>query len=132
MKLSAASRYALRALAHLAMLGGAAPVAAPDIARACRAPERYLLMAFHALVLAGLLHSVKGPNGGYRLARPAKSISLLEILEAVDGPIRGEVPEVPTADTRLNHRLAEVCDAAADMTRKELGKVRLSDLAGAD
>jgi DNA-binding IscR family transcriptional regulator len=39
-----------------------------------------------------VLVSVKGPNGGYRLSRPASTVSMLEIVEAVDGPIRGQSP----------------------------------------
>jgi Rrf2 family protein len=129
MRPTAAARYALRALAHLATLGGNAPVASHDVARACRVPEKYLLKVLAPLVKAGLLHSLKGPHGGYRLARPAKAITLLEIVEEADGPLRSLVPEVEGA-AGLNRRLVEVCDVAADTTRKELGKVRLSDLAG--
>jgi Rrf2 family protein len=131
MKTTAASRYALRALAHLATLGGNALVTSRDLARPCRAPERYLLKVLKPLVAAGLLYSVKGPNGGYRLARPANQITALEIVEAADGPLRGLVPEVEPGGA-LNRRLAEVCEAAADTLRKELRRVRLSDLAGAD
>ena len=62
------------------------------IAQARGIPERFLLKVLKPLVSARVLHSVKGPNGGYRLARPAKDISMLEIIEAVDGPIRGQAP----------------------------------------
>jgi Rrf2 family protein len=131
MRPTAAARYALRALAHLAALEGNASVASHDIARACRVPENYLLKVLAPVVKAGLLHSLKGPHGGYRLARPAKAIALLEIVEAADGPTRGQAPEVEGA-AGLNRRLTEVCEAAADTFRKELRRVRLSDLAGAD
>jgi Rrf2 family protein len=131
MKLTAAGRYALRALAHLAALEGNTWVASHDIARPCGIPEDFLLKVLKRLATAGLLHSLKGPNGGYRLARPAKSITLLEIVEAVDGPVRGLVPGVESAaGAQLDRRLAAVCDAAADAARKELQKVRLSALAG--
>jgi Rrf2 family protein len=133
MKPTAAARYALRALAHLATLEGNPLVTSHDAARPCGIPERYLLKVLRRLVTAGLLHSAKGPNGGYRLARPAKSITLLEVVEAVDGPVRGLAPAVggvPAAAAGLDRHLAELCDAAADATRKELRKVRLSDLAG--
>jgi DNA-binding IscR family transcriptional regulator len=77
-----------------------------------------------------LLHSNKGPHGGYRLARPAKSTTLLEIVEAVDGPLRGLVPALEAPDGgKLNRQLAAVCDQAAETTRKQLQKVRLADLA---
>jgi Rrf2 family protein len=131
MKPTAAASYALRALTHLAAQGVNAPMASRGVAQVCQLPENYLLKVLAPLVRAGLLYSVKGPNGGYRLARPANQITLLEIVEAADGPVRGEAPEVEGA-AGLNRRLVAVCDAAADATRKELGKVRLSDLAGPD
>jgi Rrf2 family protein len=93
-------------------------------------PERFLLKVLKPLVSARVLQSVKGPNGGYRLARPANQISLLEIVEAVDGPIRGQVPFIQTAgDGALHRQLEDVCGQAAERTRKQLQKVRLSDLA---
>jgi Rrf2 family protein len=131
MKPTAAARYALRAVTHLAELDGTPIVSSHEIARAQGVPERYLMKVLKSLAQAGLLHSLKGPNGGYRLARPAKSITLLEIVEAADGPLRGLVPvALGAAGAGLTRQLAEVCDAAADTLCKELGKVRLSDLAG--
>jgi Rrf2 family protein len=131
MKTTAAARYALRALAHLGALDGNPTVTSHDIARAHGIPEKFLLKVLKHLATAGLLHSNKGPHGGYRLARPAKSITLLEIVEAVDGPVRGVAPVVDMAGGgALDRCLAAICDAAADATRKQLRKVRLSDLAG--
>jgi Rrf2 family protein len=133
MKTTAAARYALRALAHPVALDGNPTVTSHDIAQARGIPERFLLKVLKQLATAGVLLSHRGPNGGYRLARPATQITLLEIVEAVDGPIRGLVPAIeggPAAAARLSRRLAEVCDAAADAARKELQKVRLSALAG--
>jgi Rrf2 family protein len=130
MKPSAATHYAVRALAHLAAHEGVALVASHDLARVTGAPEKYLLKALNLLVRARLLHSLKGPHGGYRLARPAKAITLLEIVEAADGPLRGQVSEAEgAASAPLNRRLTAISDAAADLTRKELARVRLADLA---
>jgi DNA-binding IscR family transcriptional regulator len=74
----------------------------------------------------------KGHEGGYRLARPVRDISLLEVIEVVDGPIRGDVPaNVGNASgAALNKKLAAICAEAAEMTRAALGAVRLSDLMG--
>jgi Rrf2 family protein len=133
MKFTAATRYAVQALAHMAVLKANPIVVSRIVAQTCGLPEKYLLKVLKPLTTAGLLHSLKGPNGGYRLARPAKSITLLEIVEAVDGPVRGLAPAVggvPAAAAGLDRHLAELCDAAADATRKQLQKVRLSDLAG--
>jgi Rrf2 family protein len=133
MKHTAAARYALRAVTHLAALDGTMPVTSHEIARAQGVPERYLLKVLHPLVLAGLLRSVKGPNGGYCLARPAKAITLLEIVEAADGPLRGLVPvALGAAGVGLTRQLTGACDRAAEAVRGHYEKVRLSDLAGAD
>jgi DNA-binding IscR family transcriptional regulator len=145
--------YIVQALAHLAGTKGNPLVASRLVAEARGFPERFLLKLLkpvaaagllHSLrsvvalktglllkpvAAAGLLHSVRGPNGGSRLARPAKQITLLEIVEAVDGPLRGQVPDVAAADSKaLGDRPTAVCDAAADLTRKRLAKVRLADL----
>jgi len=99
------------------------------IARKRAIPERFLLKVLKPLVSAQILLSVKGPNGGYRLARPASDITLLEVIEAVDGPIRGNAPmghDDPT--NHLNRRLEQVCNQAAEHLRKQLSKIRLSEL----
>src|SRR5262249_17497770 len=77
-----------------------------------------------------VLLSIKGPNGGYRLARPANSISMLEILEAVDGPIRGQAPFSEEKNGPLNHKLEVICKQTADQGRKQLEKVHITDLLG--
>jgi Rrf2 family protein len=127
MKLSHASAYALQALADLAGARAGYPVVSRHIAQARGIPEQYLLRSLGALASAGLLRSKNGPGGGYRLARPADRITLLEVVEAIDGPIRGQDP---FAD-RLGGQLQAVCDDVAAQVRRALGKVRLSDLAAA-
>ena len=81
------------------------------------------------LVSAGVLRSTKGPNGGYRLARLPKQITLLEVVEAVDGTIRGEVPVVgKDGAAALDRKLQTICDAVANIVRERLGKVTLAHL----
>ena len=90
MKLTRASSYALHALAYMASEGNPdEPIASHKIAEARGIPERFLLKVLKPLVSARVLLSIKGPNGGYRLAKDPAHITMLEILEAVDGPIRG-------------------------------------------
>jgi Rrf2 family protein len=130
MKLTRASSYALHAVAYMAAQKHERPVASHHIAHARGIPERFLLKVLKPLVTEGVLLSVKGPNGGYRLARSAADISMLEVLEAVDGPIRGTAPVTEgDKDGHLTHKLESICKQTADQTRKQLEKVRVSDLA---
>src|SRR3954447_1248884 len=92
MKLTRATSYALHAVAYMAGQKKDLPTASHVIAHKRGIPDRFLLKVLKPLVNAQILLSVKGPNGGYRLARPATEITVLEILEAVEGPIRGHAP----------------------------------------
>ena len=133
MKLTRASSYALHAVAFMAVQKHERPIASHNIAQARGIPERFLLKVLKPLVSARVLLSIKGPNGGYRLARPANEITMLEVVEAVDGPIRGHAPmghENP--NSHLNKRLDQICDTSAEVLRKQLGKVKLTELAGKD
>jgi Rrf2 family protein len=134
MKLTRASNYALQALVHHAGQKEENQVVASHLtAREQGIPERFLLKILKPLVSAGVLDSLKGPNGGYRLAKPANKISLLEIVEAVDGPIRGQAPLSQSAGNSkagsgLDRRLQDICQNVAEQTRKQLGQVKLTDL----
>jgi Rrf2 family protein len=133
MKLTRASAYALKALAYLARQKAGTPVPSHVMAEAARdIPKLFLLKCLLRATSAGLLRSVKGPNGGYVLARPPRQISVLQIIEGVDGPIRGDAPAVGRgAAAALDARLQVVCDQLAGLTRERLGKVSLADLARA-
>ncbi|HZU38489.1 MAG TPA: Rrf2 family transcriptional regulator [Gemmataceae bacterium] len=130
MKLTRASSYALHAVAFMAAQKHDRPIASHLIAQARGIPERFLLKVLKPLVQARVLLSIKGPNGGYRLARPASDISMLEILEAVDGPIRGQSPLSEEGNGALNHKLESICKESAEQTRKHLEKIRLNQLVG--
>jgi Rrf2 family protein len=128
MKLSHASAYALHALCRLA--AGGEDDLLPAARLAPGTPLIFLRKALGALVSAGVLRSVMGPGGGYRLAKPADKITLLQVVEAVDGPVRGEDPFADGPLDILTERLHRICEDVAAQTRKALGRVRLSDLAG--
>jgi Rrf2 family protein len=128
MKLTRASSYALHAVAYMAALKKDLPTASHIIAHKKGIPERFLLKVLKPLVSAQVLTSVKGPNGGYRLARPASDITMLEILEAVDGPIRGQAPGGGEDSSHVNRRLEQICNQSAEQVRKQLGKIKISEL----
>ena len=133
MKVSRASSYAIHALVYMATKKLNHPVASHHIARARGIPERFLVKVLKPLVSARVLQSVKGPNGGYWLAKGPTEITLLEILEAVDGPLRGQASfSRDDTDRALNKCLDDVCMRAAEIVRKQFQKVRLSELASKD
>ncbi|HKI35695.1 MAG TPA: Rrf2 family transcriptional regulator [Gemmataceae bacterium] len=130
MKLTRASSYALTTLAYLAREKPADPVPSHEIAKAEGIPERFLLKVLKPLVDSGVLRSLKGPNGGYRLGRAPKDITLLEVVEAVDGSVRSLAEPVGKAGvTPLDKRLQAVCDDVAAMVRERMARVTLAELA---
>jgi Rrf2 family iron-sulfur cluster assembly transcriptional regulator len=84
MKLSTKGRYGMVALADLAFLEAGELASLADISRRQNISLPYLEQLFVKLRRGNLVASVRGPNGGYRLARPAHDIRVVEILEAVD------------------------------------------------
>jgi Rrf2 family protein len=130
MKLSRASGYALHAVAHMAAVGDGRLLTSRHIAQARGLPANFILKLLHPLVSAQILRSVKGPNGGYQLARPASKITVLEVVEAVDGPLRGQTDLVGEGADALNSQLEAIWGDVLDHVRRHLGKVRISELAG--
>ncbi|MEO0399773.1 MAG: RrF2 family transcriptional regulator [Pseudomonadota bacterium] len=89
MKLSAKGRYAVQAMSDLAAYGSAEkPTAVSEIALRQSISENYLDQIFGKLRRAGLVESVRGAGGGYRLARAAAGIRIGAIVAAVDEEIR--------------------------------------------
>ncbi|MGD2132169.1 MAG: Rrf2 family transcriptional regulator [Maricaulaceae bacterium] len=88
MKLSSKGRYAVMAMADLARAGADKPVTLADIASRQQISLSYLEQLFSRLRRRGVVTSVRGPGGGYQLARPAGSINIAEIILAVDEPVR--------------------------------------------
>ena len=83
------SPYAIRALTELARTGGAGPVPIGELARRRDIPVQFLEQLFAVLRRAGILRSQRGVKGGYSFARPPADITVLEIVELLDGPLGG-------------------------------------------
>src|SRR3954471_15578104 len=84
------SPYAVRALAELARRGGTTPVPIAEIARAREIPAQFLEGLFAPLRRAGLLQSQRGVKGGYYFARPPSEISVLEVVQLLEGELGPE------------------------------------------
>jgi Rrf2 family protein len=121
----------LHAVVFMAQQKSNAPVASHKIAKALDMPDRFLLKVLHPLVEANLLKSIKGPKGGYQLARPANEISVLDIVEQSDGAIDGKLPKTQMPSHSLDHKLGAICAQSAAAVRATLQQFHISDLVGA-
>lgn len=81
------SPYAVAALAELARSGGSEPVPIGELARRREVPVQFLEQLFAVLRRAGVISSQRGVHGGYRFARPPAEVTVLEIVELLDGPL---------------------------------------------
>lgn len=81
------SPYALSALVELHRQGVAGPVPIAELARRREIPVQFLEQLFATLRRAGILRSQRGVKGGYTLARPADEVTVLELVELLDGPL---------------------------------------------
>jgi Rrf2 family protein len=88
MQITRQADYAVRAVLHLARAGNAERSATSTIAKEQNIPPSFLAKIISQLSIAGLLHTSRGARGGVTLARDPRDISLLEVVEAIDGPIQ--------------------------------------------
>ena len=87
MQITRQADYAIRAVRYLARQGENQRAATSTVAREMKIPPSFLAKIISQLSIAGLLHTSRGARGGVSLAREAKEISLLDVVEAIDGPI---------------------------------------------
>ena len=87
MKLSTRAEYGIRVLVALAHADADRPTSLAGIAKADKLPHAYIEQLVGALRRAGIVTATRGQSGGYRLARPAAEISLVDAVRALDGPI---------------------------------------------
>ena len=112
------SPYALRELVELYRCGDATPVPIGELARRGEIPVQFLEQLFATLRRAGLLRSQRGVKGGYSFARPATEVTVLEIVELLDGPVgRGADGVFAEAASAVRGVLAE--STIADVAEAE-------------
>jgi Rrf2 family protein len=128
MKLSRTVGYALRATLMLAQNDPHNPVPCSRLAAQGNMPERFLLQILRSLVTHGILQSTRGVDGGYKLGRPAGEISLLDIIEAVEGPLHAESPEAEGLPKDSLDQLFSLLAEMNDAERRQLGEIRISSL----
>jgi Rrf2 family protein len=133
--LTAKGKYSLKALTHLAALEPGETTQAVEIAEANNIPKKFLDAILGDLRNAGIVHSRKGPGGGYMLARAPRDIKIGHVIRTIDGPLAPiacasrtayrpcrDCNDVKTCTVRL--MMTKVRDAMSDV----LDRVTLADM----
>ncbi|TAN38657.1 MAG: Rrf2 family transcriptional regulator [Verrucomicrobia bacterium] len=115
LRITTKGRYGLRVMVELARHTGPAAVALRDLAQRLTISEKYLWHIARLLTSAGLIRAVRGAHGGYRLAQPVETITLQDIIEALEGPCQ----LVPAAEHE---------DGAAGLIWRELERALVAHL----
>ncbi|MCX4547092.1 Rrf2 family transcriptional regulator [Streptomyces sp. NBC_01565] len=134
MRISARADYAVRAALQLAASQDDGPVKAEAIADAQDIPHKFLEGILNDMRRGGLVLSQRGGNGGYRLAKPAQSISIADVIRIVDGPlvsVRGVRPP-DLSYTGPAESLLPLWIALRANVREILDGVSLADVASSD
>jgi Rrf2 family protein len=131
MKMSTKGRYGLRIMLELALQAGRGTIGVESIAASQDISASYIHVLIAGLKRAGLVRTVRGPSGGVELARPAESISSLDIVHALEG----ELMAVECQDSRAGCPRAPTCVArdlwceVSQAMETVLARVTLEELA---
>ncbi len=128
MRMSRASAYAIGAVLQLAESPTGVPVPCSKLAKTGEMPERFLLQVLRNLVNHKILKSTRGVDGGYSLARPASEVSLLQILEATDGPMAPEIPPLECIPPSTRENLHGLFREISATTCRQLAEVCVAQL----
>ena len=128
MKISTTVGYAIAALLDLARHRSDAPLPTSAIASGTDMPERYLLQIMKKLKDADLVSSLRGVQGGYRLAKPIEQISLQDVCEAIGGPQEPEELTIQTLTSVSQRLVANMLADIADDERRHLSAFTLGSL----
>jgi Rrf2 family protein len=130
MRLSRTVAYAVQAVMQLAEVNPSIPYPCSKLAKETKMPERFLLQILRQLVTHGILNSTRGVDGGYSLMMRPDQISLLAIIEAIDGPLISAVPQGEGISQNALMKLRDHLKDATDSLRKQLGTIKISELMG--
>jgi len=118
LSITSKSPYAVLALAELGRSAGSEPVPISELARRREVPVQFLEQLFAVLRRAGVISSQRGVKGGYRFARDPSSVTVLEIVELLDGPL-GRDAEGVFADAASAARAVLEQTTIADVIERE-------------
>ena len=129
MRISRSSGYALLAASYIARNQKKGIILSQDIAKKYNIPLEYLLKILQQLVKANLLRSKRGPRGGFSMNLAPTKITMLQIIEAVDGPMVNQLHLVEHAKREKSAKTIEkTYDKAIDASKAVFNKVKLSEI----
>jgi Rrf2 family protein len=128
MRISTKGEYGLLAIIDLAMQPGEASVQALQIAERHDIPKQYLDQLMLMLRKAGLIESTRGRQGGYRLARSARNITLLNVVEAMEGPVTNSNFRSSRRKYGANRVLKKIWDGMNDDVVESLRSKTVEDV----
>lgn len=131
MKIGRSTGYAVIAACYIAQQPAKKTVLSQEISKEYDIPLEYLLKILQQLVRGNILRSKRGPRGGFTLARPAAKITMLQILETVDGPMVNQMSIADhTGKEKAGLRADKAFDKALSQAREHYGKITLANLTG--
>jgi len=131
MRVSRSTGYALLAVGYIAKHQGKGVVLSQNVSREYDIPLEYLLKILQQLVRANVLRSKRGPRGGFSLAKAPNKITMLEIIEAVDGPLTGELNLTEQAgNEKYAVKAEQTYNKAISQARGVFQKTKVSALLG--
>ena len=128
MKVCATVGYGLLATGYLARHKNEGIISAERIAEEYNLPLIYLLKVMRRLVEANLLRSKRGPHGGFFLAKSLNKISMLQVIEAVDGPMQSRLSSGKTAKWKFGNKTEQAYAKGINQAKAVLQKTKISDL----
>ncbi len=131
MKMSTTAHYGLIAAGYIAEQADEGWVMASTISEEFDIPLEFLFKILQQMIRVNVLRSKKGPKGGYKLALPAKEITLLEVIEASGGPISSQLEMVElTKKAPFSVKMEKVCKKATEKAASILSRAKLSQMVG--
>ena len=129
MKISRSTGYALLAVGYIAKHREQGIILSQDISKEYNIPLEYLLKILQQLVRANVLRSKRGPRGGFSLAKSAKKITMLQVIEAVDGPMVSQLNLSEQAPgEKFSVRIEQAYERAIAQAKTVFEKAKLSTL----
>ncbi|HEX9093035.1 MAG TPA: Rrf2 family transcriptional regulator [Coriobacteriia bacterium] len=130
MRLTARSEYGLLALIDIACRRGEGPVSARGIAERQKIPSKFLEQLFVSMRQGGLVTAVRGARGGFELSRDPEGITVLDVVEALEGPLQPtQCPALEPCGRSGPCAAVGVWTQATNALRDVLGKTTLAELA---